>query len=39
MNNIIDNNIISDRPITRRITRYNKQLSFNKVNLSGDDLN
>ena len=31
--------MISNRPITRSITRNNKQLSPNKVDLNGNDLN
>ena len=38
-NNIIDNNIISNRPITRSIIRNNMQLSSNKIDLNGNDLN
>ena len=36
-NNIIDNNEISNRPITRSITRNKKQTSSNIINLSTND--
>ena len=38
-NNITNNDMINNRPITRSITRNNKQLSTDKVDLNGNDLN